>query len=307
MKIVADMHTHSIASTHAYGTVKEMAAQAAEIGLYAIGITDHGPAMPGSPRTWYFDNFAAIPKTYMGVRVLMGAEANITDDEGHIDIEESVCRKIEWIVASVHHLTIDENKREYITNNYDACTQLYLNIADNHLCQLVLRTVGHHQLFVKFVLELLHFGELLLKNFSYCFVDVRRISWGFEIVKLVVCRCHSFFFYDDKTFVFLLIFNNATNNRVHRFRALDCNLRVWKKNFFNWIIQMLADGINLLQGVFVGILWVFDIAHLPARDTQNLTQLCLTYSFICAKLLYPLYNLVLVFNVFCHFLFSLSF
>ncbi|MBQ2603726.1 MAG: phosphatase [Acutalibacteraceae bacterium] len=131
MKIVADMHTHSIASTHAYGTVKEMAAQAAEIGLYAIGITDHGPAMPGSPRTWYFDNFAAIPKTYMGVRVLMGAEANITDDEGHIDIEESVCRKIEWIVASVHHLTIDENKREYITNNYDACTQLYLNIADN--------------------------------------------------------------------------------------------------------------------------------------------------------------------------------
>ena len=139
MKIVADMHTHTIASTHAYGTIKEMVEQAAELGLYAIGITDHGPAMPGSPQEWYFHNFAAIPKTYKGVRVLMGAEANITDEEGHIDLEDIVCQRLEWIAASIHYLTINENRRACITNNVDACTELYLNIADNPY----VKVIGH--------------------------------------------------------------------------------------------------------------------------------------------------------------------
>ena len=139
MKIIADMHTHTIASTHAYGTIKEMIEQAAELGLYAIGITDHAPAMPGSPQEWYFHNFAAIPKTYKDVRVLMGAEANITDDEGNLDLEEIVCPRLEWIVASIHYLTIKESKRDYITNNIDACTQLYLNVADNPY----VKVIGH--------------------------------------------------------------------------------------------------------------------------------------------------------------------
>ena len=78
LKIVADTHTHTVASTHAYGTIKEMIAEASQLGLYAIAVTDHGPTMPGGPREWYFNNFRAIPQTYLGVRVLMGAEANIS-------------------------------------------------------------------------------------------------------------------------------------------------------------------------------------------------------------------------------------
>ena len=38
--IIADLHTHSLASTHAYSTIREMVDSAAEKGLKAIAITD---------------------------------------------------------------------------------------------------------------------------------------------------------------------------------------------------------------------------------------------------------------------------
>ena len=48
--IIADLHTHTIASTHAYSTVTEMVQAAAAKGLYALAITDHARTMPGAPR-----------------------------------------------------------------------------------------------------------------------------------------------------------------------------------------------------------------------------------------------------------------
>ena len=41
-----DIHTHTIASGHAYGTIREMAAAAAERGLALLGMSEHGPGMP---------------------------------------------------------------------------------------------------------------------------------------------------------------------------------------------------------------------------------------------------------------------
>ena len=45
MKILADTHTHTIASGHAYSTVDENARWAAEQGLRLLALTDHAPAM----------------------------------------------------------------------------------------------------------------------------------------------------------------------------------------------------------------------------------------------------------------------
>ena len=136
MKIVADTHTHTVASTHAYGTIKEMIAEASQLGLYAIAVTDHGPTMPGGPREWYFNNFRAIPQTYLGVRVLMGAEANISDFSGNLDIEDDILKNLEWIVASVHAPTLDTSVTK---PDFETCTQLYLNAAENPY----INVIGH--------------------------------------------------------------------------------------------------------------------------------------------------------------------
>lgn len=135
MKIIADTHTHTIASTHAYSTVQEMFKEASDINLYALAITDHAQTMPGSPREWYFDNLVAIPDTLYGVRVLRGVEANVTNYEGEIDVPLHLQKSLDWIVASIHDITLKVEERP----NVELCTKLWLNVCKNPY----IRVIGH--------------------------------------------------------------------------------------------------------------------------------------------------------------------
>lgn len=102
MNLIADTHTHTIASTHAYGTVTENVHEAAKKGLYAVAVTDHGFAMPGSPGKWYFENLRALPRYLEGVLVLRGEEANITDFNGTTDLVAKDLDSLDWVIASFH-------------------------------------------------------------------------------------------------------------------------------------------------------------------------------------------------------------
>lgn len=44
MKDILDIHSHTIASGHAYNTLYEMARAAADNGMELFGSSDHGPA-----------------------------------------------------------------------------------------------------------------------------------------------------------------------------------------------------------------------------------------------------------------------
>ena len=79
MRLIADTHAHSLASGHAYSTIKEMAAAAKAKGLKALALTEHAPEMPGTCGLYYFQNLDVVPREAEGVRLLMGAEANIVD------------------------------------------------------------------------------------------------------------------------------------------------------------------------------------------------------------------------------------
>jgi len=50
MRLLADLHTHTVASGHAYSTVTELAWAAADKGLELIAVTDHGPTVPQGVR-----------------------------------------------------------------------------------------------------------------------------------------------------------------------------------------------------------------------------------------------------------------
>ena len=39
--LVLDIHTHTLASGHAYGTIREMARAASEKGLALLGVSEH--------------------------------------------------------------------------------------------------------------------------------------------------------------------------------------------------------------------------------------------------------------------------
>ncbi len=118
MNILLDTHTHTIASTHAYSTVMEMAAQAKKSGLEAIAITDHGPAIPDGAHPWHFQNLKAVPREIDGVKILYGAEVNILDLEGNVDLEDAVLKNLDVVNASIHKPCYKDFEAEDHTSAY---------------------------------------------------------------------------------------------------------------------------------------------------------------------------------------------
>lgn len=112
MRLLADLHTHTVASGHAFSTVTELANAAAAKGLELIGVTDHGPSVPGGAHPWYFWNMTAIPSTIAGVRVLRGCEANVADTDNGIDLPDEILQMLDVVAVGFHPLTgFDDQNR----------------------------------------------------------------------------------------------------------------------------------------------------------------------------------------------------
>ncbi len=119
MRNILDSHTHTIASGHAYNTIYEMAHTASEKGLELLGITEHSVKMPGTCHEYYFKNLRILPRTMCGIEVMFGAEANILDYDGSLDMEQKLLEQMDVVVASLHTPcirpgTIEENTRAYL-------------------------------------------------------------------------------------------------------------------------------------------------------------------------------------------------
>jgi putative hydrolase len=104
-RIKADLHVHTIASGHGFSTVREICAEAALRGIEMIGVTDHGPAMPGGPHVYNFTNLVVMPRVLSGVMVLRSAECNIIDTDGGLDLHERVLGVLDIVHAGLHPLT----------------------------------------------------------------------------------------------------------------------------------------------------------------------------------------------------------
>lgn len=118
MKDIMDLHTHTIASGHAYNTLYEMAKSASEKGLSLIGFSDHGPKMPGSSHEFYFINFKVIPRKLFGINILMGAELNILDHTGRVDLRKGLLEKMDYSIASLHEPCFKSGTASENTNAY---------------------------------------------------------------------------------------------------------------------------------------------------------------------------------------------
>lgn len=116
MKILADLHLHTIASGHAYSTIEEVAKAAAAKKLEMVAITDHGPAMPGGPHEYYFGNLHVLPETLHGVKILVGVEANILDEHGRLDLKEYYLARLDLVLAGLHNVCLDPMCPERNTN-----------------------------------------------------------------------------------------------------------------------------------------------------------------------------------------------
>jgi len=119
MEILVDLHTHTISSGHAYSTLSENANAAAKKGLKLLGMTDHGPSMPGAPHLYHFGNLSIVPAELFGVKILTGVEANITSHEGELDLPLRYLVKMEIVLVGLHVIcypggTCEQNTTAYL-------------------------------------------------------------------------------------------------------------------------------------------------------------------------------------------------
>lgn len=129
MEILVDMHTHTIASGHAYSTIDENMRAAAEKNMKIVAMTDHTPSMPGGAHAFHFDNLKALPKELHGVRLLRGAETNIIDYEGNIDLKEETLANLDVAIASLHPPCLDFSDEETLTRCLEKVMEnKYINI-----------------------------------------------------------------------------------------------------------------------------------------------------------------------------------
>ena len=109
-----DVHTHTIMSGHAYSSLQEMVAAAQQKGLDILGITEHAPGIPGTCNPIYFRNLHVVPRQFGDLRLLLGAELNILDTKGTLDLDEYYYRMLDIRIAGIHSLcwqggSIEEN------------------------------------------------------------------------------------------------------------------------------------------------------------------------------------------------------
>ena len=131
MEGVAETHCHTCACDHAFSTLYENVRYAAAIGMPFLCITEHAPAMTDGPHEWFFRNLPkVVPERLDGVVVLRGAEANIMDYDGGLDLSARSLEQLDWVIASYHTVCIQPSTVEDHTRGW-------LAIAENPLVDVI--------------------------------------------------------------------------------------------------------------------------------------------------------------------------
>ena len=155
MNIALDVHTHTIASGHAFSSLQEMAKAASEKELQLLGITEHAPGIPGTCDPIYFRNLHVVPRMMYGVELLLGAELNILDTLGTLDLDENYYKILDIRIAGIHSLcykggTKEENTQGMIAAISNPWTQVISHPGDGtaelDFEPIVLASKAHHTL-----------------------------------------------------------------------------------------------------------------------------------------------------------------
>ncbi|MGI6004728.1 MAG: PHP domain-containing protein [Christensenellales bacterium] len=125
MRLIADLHTHSVYSRngHGKGTVFENVQAAVALGLEEVAITDHGLAHHffGVRRSQLSNlrrDIRQAEKAFEGrIRVLMGVEANLLSLDGTTDLDQDLMDRLDIIVMGYHRGVRMKSLRDFFAVN----------------------------------------------------------------------------------------------------------------------------------------------------------------------------------------------
>ncbi len=121
-KPIIDLHTHTIASGHAYGTVRENALGAKEKGLSGLGISDHAYPNDLSQYVPTFGNMHAIPRELYGVNIYYGMENNVEND-GSLTLDGLYLMMLDYCIVGIHGTRYQDQGIEKNTDHLLRCME----------------------------------------------------------------------------------------------------------------------------------------------------------------------------------------
>lgn len=124
MKIEVSTHNHTLVSQHAYSTFTEYMQRCNEIGLRGFVLTDHTLSLGDGAHPWHFINQRVLPEKVGNVRFFKGAEVNVLDTEGSVDLENGIMKNLDFVICSMHEPC-------YKSTSFKNHTKTWLNIAKN--------------------------------------------------------------------------------------------------------------------------------------------------------------------------------
>ena len=117
--MLIDLHTHSLSSGHgSMDTITDMAKAAAKKGIQILGVSEHGPATFGSAKPSYFRSLRLAGRKRCGIDLLYGAELNIVDLRGNVDLEDEVLEGLDYAIISIHPPTMKPYEHADLTDAY---------------------------------------------------------------------------------------------------------------------------------------------------------------------------------------------
>ena len=129
MRDILDVHTHTIASGHAYNTLQEMIHTAKEKGLKLLGVSDHAVAMPGACHLFYFHNLKVVDRQYGDLELMLGSEVNVIGYNGELDLDDETLQGLDYAIASLHTPCLAPGTIEQNTNALiKAMENPYINV-----------------------------------------------------------------------------------------------------------------------------------------------------------------------------------
>ncbi len=117
-QIQVETHSHTIVSNHAYSTLQENVKATLAAGMKGLCMTNHAPAIPDSAPPVHFGCMRFLPSYMEGIRFFGGAEANIIDYQGGLDLDNRLLAMLDWVIASIHGPCLKPASKEEITNTY---------------------------------------------------------------------------------------------------------------------------------------------------------------------------------------------
>lgn len=135
MKIIADLHTHTIKSQSCCSTILENVHEARNKNISLVAITDYGPNNSGNT-VELLNYLSNIPAEINKIKILKGIETRVIDlRNGATDIDKEIEYDFDWVIGT--YLGISDYDKKILTN--PLLTNLYLQMSENPL----INTISH--------------------------------------------------------------------------------------------------------------------------------------------------------------------